>query len=179
MTKAELLSLANKGKTEINGYPLEVKVYPSSLDGTPWLEIEVEPLSPLHQPLRLGEKWVEYITDEECAELPEALDKYKREADAFCEQAKTIVKATLNNDGTVTFTDIPKSIKENFKDYPSAFKKWSKERHHINFIGKDKAQWYAVGNFTLDLDGVQYVPHWSYWLNCAYYETTSQIKAGE
>jgi hypothetical protein len=176
MTKDELLSLANKGKTEINGYPLEVKVYPSSLDGTPWLEIEVEPLSPLHQPLRLGEKWVEYITDEECAELPKALDKYRKEALEFYNQSKTVVKAILNADGTFSFTDIPKTVKENFINYPSALKHWIEERHHINFIGKDKAHWYAPGNFTLDLDGVQYIPHWSYWLNCTYYETTPQIK---
>lgn len=175
MTKNELLSLANKGKTQINGYPLEVKVYPSSVDGTPWLEIHVEPLSPLHQPLILGQKWVEYITEEECAELPEWLDRYKREAEEFCKQAETVVKATLNPDGTITFIEVPESVKENFSDYPSALKQWLKQKHHITFIGKEKEAWHAMGNFTLDIDGVKYVPHWSYWLNCTYYESTPQI----
>ena len=118
MTKTELLSLANKGKTQINGYPLEVKVYPSSLDGTPWIEITVDPLSPLHLPLVLGQKWVEYVTEEECAELPVWLDKYKQEAEDFCRKAETVVKATLNDDGTFTFTDVPESVQEEWSDFP-------------------------------------------------------------
>lgn len=173
MTKTELLALANKGKTEINGYPLEVKI--STCAGSPWIEIFVEPLSPLHQPLVLGQKWVEYVTDEECAELPEWLDRYKREAEQFCKEAETVVKATLNNDGTYTFTDVPEAVKENFAEYPSALRRWLKQKHHISFIGEDKKYWHAPGTFTLDLDGVRYVPHWSYWLNCAYYESNEQI----
>ena len=177
MTKTELLSLANKGKTKINGYPLEVKVFPCA--GDPFLEIHVEPLSPLHLPLILGQKWVEYITEEECAELPEWLDKYKREADDFCRQAETIVKATLNDDGTFTFTNVPESVQEDWAEFPSAYKRWLKQRHPIQFIGEDKEHWYAPGTFTLDLDGVRYIPRWSYWLDCAYYETTPQILTTE
>ena len=173
MTKDKLLSLANKGKTEINGYPVEVKVFPCC--DSPWIEIHVDPLSPLHQPLILGQKWLEYVTEEECAELPEWLDRYKREAEEFCKQAETVVKAKLNEDGTYTFTDVPEKVQENFADYPSALKRWLKQRHHINFIGNEREHWRAPGIFTLDLDGVQYVPHWSYWLDCAYYETTNQI----
>ena len=176
MNKNELLSLANKGKTEINGFTLEVKVFPSSFDGTPWIEIIVDPLSPQHPPLILGQKWVEYITDEECAELPEALARYNDEAKAFCKEAETVVKATLNQDGTFTFTDVPESVQANFADYPSALKRWIKQKHHINYIGKEKKHWYAPGNFTLDIDGVRYVPLWSYWLNCACYETKDQVK---
>ncbi len=179
MTKCELLSLANKGKTEINGIPLEIKVFPSSMDGTPWIEIYVEPLSPLHQPLILGQKWVEHLTDEECEELPEALNQYKQEAEAFCKRAETVVKATMNTDGTFTFTEVPETVKANFAEYPSALKRWMKEKHHINFIGNEKEYWYAPGDFTLELDGVRYVPHWSYWLNCTYYKTTKQIQKGE
>ena len=166
MNKADLLSLANKGKTEINGYPLEVKVFPCC--GDPWIEIHVDPLSPLHPPLILGQKWLEYVTDEECAELPEWLDRYKREAEEFCREAETVVKATMNPDGTYSFTDVPEKVKENFADYPSALKQWLKQKHPIIPIGKENA-WRAPGNFTLELDGVQYVPHWSYWLGLPYY----------
>lgn len=176
MTKAELLALANKGRVEINGFPCEVKVFPSSADGTPWLEIHVEPLSPLHLPLILGQKWVEYITEEECAELPEWLDSYKRAADVFCRQAQDVVKATLNDDGTYTLTDIPEAVQERWKEFPKAFKRWARERHQIKFIGNEKEYWYAPDVFTLDLDGVRYVPHWSYWLHCAYYVVDEKIK---
>lgn len=176
MTKKELLALANIGKTKINGYPLEVKIFPSSVDGTPWIEIYVEPLSPLHQPLILGQKWVEFVTEEECAELPEWLDRYKLQADLFCEKAKNVVKATLNDDGTYTFTDIPEAVKKEFAGLPHFFKRWSKEKHTITFIGNEQKYWYAPDIFTLDLDGVQYVPHWSYWLDKAYYINSNEQK---
>lgn len=179
MTKNELLSLANKGKVEINGYPLEVKVFPSSMDGTPWIEIHVDPLSPLHTPLILGQKWVEFVTEEECAELPEWLDRYKREADEFCKEAETVVKATLSQDGTYTFTDVPEAVKANFAEYPSALKRWIKQKHHITFLGNEKEYWYAPGHFTLELDGVRYTPVWSYWMNAAFYKVTPQILKGE
>jgi hypothetical protein len=169
MTKNELLALANVGKTEINGYPLEVKV--SLCADAPWIVIYVDPLSPLHQPLILGQKWVEYVTEEECAELPEWLDRYKREADDFCRKAKRVVKATLNDDGTYTFTDVPETVKEEFADQPQFLKRWLQEKHSIKFIDKEQKFWYAPDVFTLDLDGVQYEPHWSYWLETAYYIT--------
>lgn len=175
MNKAKLLSLANKGKTEIYGVSLEVIVRPDA-DGDDWLEIKVDPLSPLHQPLNLGNKWVEYITDEECEELPEAIEKYKKEAAEFCEKAETIVKASFNPDGTYSFIEVPEKVKENFKDYPSALKRWLRERKNIVFIGDEKDYWYAPGTFTLELNGVQYKPHWSYWLNCVYYIADDQIK---
>lgn len=169
MTKNELLALANVGKTEINGYPLEVKVSPCG--GDPWIVIYVDPLSPLHQPLILGQKWVDGVTEEECAELPEWLDRYKREADEFCRKAKTIVKATMNDDGTYTFTDVPETVKADFSDQPKHLYSWLKQKHTINFIhNNEQKYWYAPGVFTLDLDGVLYEPHWSYWLDCAYYE---------
>ena len=167
MNIAELLKLANIGRTEIAGFPCEVIVR-DVLD-SPFITIRVEPLSPLHRPLILGQKWVEYITDEECAELPEALNRYKAEAERFCEEAKTVVKATMNSNGTYSFTDIPEKVKENFKEYPSAFKAWAKRDHFITAIKDSPEAWYAPGNFTLELDGVKYIPHWSYWLDCPYY----------
>ena len=175
MNKAELLSLANKGKVEIAGFPLEVIVRPDS-DGDPWLEIKVDPLSPLHQPLNLGNKWVEYITDEECAELPDALAEYKRKADEFCEQAKRVVKAEFNPDGSYSFTEVPESVKDDYKEWPRILKRILREKHRIAFIGKEKEYWRAPGNYTLELNGVQYVPHWSYWLDCAYYIADENIK---
>ena len=171
MNKAELLSLANIGKTEINGIPLEVIVYPSSLDGTPWLEIHVDALSPLHTKLLLGQKWVEYITEDECAELTERLLKYKREAEEFCKEARRVVKGTMNSNGEIKLTEIPDEIKAEFEEIsPTCFRQWAKAKHKLNKI-KDANAWYALGNFTLDLDGVKYVPHWSYWLDRPYYIT--------
>jgi len=171
MNKKELFALANKGKVEINGIPLEVIIRPSSCDGEPWIEIVVDPLSPLHLPLILGQKWWEYVTDEECEELPQQLLKYKAEAEEFCEQAKRVVKARINPDGTYSFTDVPDSVKENFRDYPSALKNWLTQKHHITFVNDEKREWFAPGVFTLELDGIRYVPHWSYYLERTFYKT--------
>lgn len=176
MNKAELLSLANKGKVEINGIPLEIVVRPSSVDGEPWIEITVDPLSPLHQPLRLGSKWVEYITDEECAELPLALEEYKRRADEFCEKAKRVVKAELYSDDAYHFTEVPESVKDELRAWPRVLKRFLQGVHRIDFIGQEKEFWRAPGKFTLELNGIQYVPHWSYWLECVYYIADDQIK---
>lgn len=176
MNKAELLALANIGKTEINGIPLEVIVRPSAVDGDPWIEIHVDPLSPLHLPLILGQKWVEYITDEECEQLPAELEKYKKEAEEFCEKAKTVVKAKSNPDGSYSLVDVPDAVKEEWKDYPKILKSWMREKKRIVFIGDEKEHWRAPGKFTLELDGVKYEPHWSYWLDCTYYIADEQIK---
>lgn len=180
MNKSELVSLANIGKTEIEGIPLEVIVKPSSMDGTDWIEIHVEPFSALHPPLILGQKWLEHVTDAECAELPAMLLKYKAEADAFCERAKTVVRATSNGDITYTFTDVPDDLvevyKKEFAQDSSILTGWLKGRHVIRFVNENKTEWYAPDVFAIELDGIRYLPHWSYLLERVYYVVDDNIR---
>ena len=124
----------------------------------------------------IGETGKQYITDEECAELPGELEKYKKEAEEFCEKAKNVVKAKFNPDGSYSLVDVPEAVKEDYKDYPKILKSWMREKKHIVFIGSDKQYWYAPGTFTLELDGVTYKPHWSYWMNCTYYLASDHIR---
>lgn len=181
MNKAELLSLANKGKTQIAGVSLEILVYPSSVDGKDFIEIIGDPF-PLHTPLRLGGVWVEYITDEDCAEIEPSLERYKREADEFCEKAKRVVKATLDKNGKIYIIDMPDSVKKDWDGLPPSYlKNYLKRFHPIHYIddrihSPNKDYWFAIGKFTLDLDGELFIPHWSYWLDRAYYESTERIK---
>ena len=180
MKKSELLALANIGKTEICGIKLKVIVRPSSVDGKDWLEIFVDPLTPLHQPLCLGEQWVEFITEQECADFENALLQYKKSADEFYEKAQRIVKATLTKNGEILIIDMPDSVKQDSEHYPRSLKLMLTTKHKIRFLDKRTEKgienWFALGNFALDLDGEIFQPHWSYWLEKAYYISTERIK---
>ena len=180
MKKSELLALANIGKTEICGIKLEVIVRPSSVDGKDWLEIFVDPLTPLHQPLHLGEQWVEYISEQECNNFENALLHYKKSAEEFFEKAQRIVKATLTKNGEIIITDMPDSVKQDWEHFPRSLKWMLTTKHKIRFLNTRTEQgienWFALGNFTLNLDGEIFQPHWSYWLEKAYYISTNRIK---
>lgn len=177
MNKKELLELANKGTTKIAGIDVEIIVKPSAFDGKDWIEIKVAPLSPLHCPLLLGQQWVEFITDKECEELESALIKYKQDAEVFCEQAKRIVKATVTKDKEILIIDMPDSVKSDWAGYPNILKQITTKPHKVVFLGKEYENWKALGNFTIDIDGNIYQPHWSYWLDCAYYIADNKIKS--
>ena len=172
MNKKELCALANTGKTNIGGVDVYVTIKPGPIDGSPWIEITACELSPLHQSLILGQKWCEFVTDEECAELPAALARYKAEAETFCEKAKRIVKCHTVGENAYQIDEVPDDVKEDWKAFPATLKRFTHETHKKLYIDSTKHYWYAPGIFTLELDGVRYVPHWSYYLDRAYYEET-------
>lgn len=177
MNKKELLELSNKGITKIAGIDVEIIVKPSTFDGKDWIEIKVAPLSPLHCPLLLGQQWVEFITDKECEELEPALIKYKKEAEYFCEQAKRIVKATITDNQEILITDMPDSVKSDWACYPNILKQITTKPHKVVFLGKDHENWKALGNFAINIDENIYHPHWSYYLDFAYYIADDKIKS--
>lgn len=173
MTKSELIALANKGKQTLCGVTANIIIRPDS-DGEDWIEIEIEPLSPLHQPLRLGDKWVKFITDDECAELEPAIERYKKSAAKFFKDAQRVVKATVQ-DGQLQISELPEDVKSDWdfidvnEEKERYIKRFCKLPHPVSFIGKGKTYFRALGVFTLDIDGHLYVPRWSYWLDCPYY----------
>lgn len=175
--KADLLKLANKGKIELCGVKAEIKIYPSSVDGTDFIEIIVDPLSPLHLPLTLGGKWLEYVTDEECAEVEDAIERYKAEAAEFVELAAREATAHSTPDGCYVFDCIPEEIAKDWEGYPRLFRTIAKEKHRIAFIDNDRMYWHTLGVFTVIIDGVKYVPHWSYWLDRSYYIADDHIRS--
>lgn len=177
MNKKELLELANKGTVKIAGVEVEILIKPSAADGKEWIEIKGAPLSPLHCPLQLGGKWFEFVTDEECEELEPALLKYKEAAETFCEQAKRIVKATITDSKEILITDIPDSVKSDWVGYPKMLNEFISKPHKVIFLGNEHENWKAFGNFSIEIDGTLYQPHWSYWLNCAYYIADDKIKS--
>jgi hypothetical protein len=160
MDKKELLSLANKGPVKIGDITAEIVVRPSALDGTPWLEIEVEQFTPFAAPLHLGDQWVEYITDEACDEIPRSLNRYKEAALAFEARAKarTVRLKPFTSDCEILIDADDNSKKpklyriKNFKD-------------HFEIPGLE---------CMIELNGITYAPVWSYWLDRACYRYPEQ-----
>lgn len=179
MKKDKLLSYKNGDKIEIDGVKLQVEI--TECCDSPFLKFKMQPITPLHLETYLGGKWIEYITDEECETFEDEVRKHKQEALEFLEKSKRIVKATLTTDNRIKIIELPESVKADWDFYDNAeqkeraLKRFVRETHPITFVTKEKTEFFAIGNFTLDLDGVLYVPHWSYWLDRAYYIATQQI----
>lgn len=172
MTKSELYELSKKGTVEIGGVPCRVEIKPDK-DGDLWCSVIVENISPLHATAVFGGKLWKYVTDDECEELPGALKECKRKADEFCEDAKRVVKAHFNSEKKIVIDEIPFPAKEGFEGLRKIF---LREKHRVQFIDNEKTNWHALGHFTLDIDGHKYVPHWSFWLDRAYYKTDEYLK---
>lgn len=174
MTKNELLSHANGEVFEIEGVKLRLEV--TKCAGDDFLKITMLPITPLHTTTYLGNKWIEYITEEECAEFESEIKKHKERALKFYEDAKRVVKATKTADNNIKIIELPENVKSDWNFYEDdetrekAINRFMRNTHPIRFIDKDEKEFFALGNFSLDLDGVIYTPHWSYWLDRAYYE---------
>lgn len=180
MTKAELLSHANGEIFEIEGVKLQAEI--TKCAGDDFLKIKMHPITPLHAEASLGSKWVKYITEKECAEFESEIKKHKEKALAFVENAKRVVKATLTADNRIKIIDLPDSVKKDWDFYENkeqkkrAIRQFVSRTHPIQFVNKEEKHFFALGHFTLNLDGVIYTPIWSYWLDRAVYVASPQIK---
>ena len=175
MTRQELLSHENGEIFEVEGVKLQMII--TKVAGDDFLKIKMYPITPLHDEAYLACKWIDYITDDECAEFECYIKKHKEKALEFYEQAQRVVKATLK-DGKIKIIDVPQSVILDFcifDDPQKALKRYIRDLHNISFIDKEKTEFYALGRFSLDIDGTIYTPHWSYWLDRPYYITSQQI----
>ena len=159
MTKEKLLSYKNGDTIEIDGVKLQVEI--TECCDAPFLAFKMQPITPLHLETYLGGKWIEYITDEECENFEDGVRKHKQKALEFLEKSKRVVKATLTKGGRIKIIDLPESVMADWDFYDN--------------VAQKETEFFALGDFTLDLDGVLYTPHWSYWLDSAYYIATQQI----
>ena len=161
MTLEKILEHANGEPWTVEGVTLDVIV--SKCLDSDFLQFKMHPITELHPPSYLGGKWIEYITAEE-----------------FYRHAHRVAKATLKN-GYIKILELPESIRADFDFYEDkesrekAIKRYIQNLHPIKFIDDNKSEFFALGDFSLDIDGVLYVPHWSYWLDRPYYITTQQI----
>ena len=150
MNKAELFALANKGKIELCGLQVEIVIRESAGNNGEWIEIFVEPINEYTAPFVLGEKWTEYVTEEECEEFVPALEKYKAKMEAFALKANSkIVK-----------------LKTVSKDWVSAIEN-EKEQYKLTIYGDH----FEIVNMEtiIELDGIAYKPVWSEYLDKAVY----------
>jgi hypothetical protein len=185
MTLEKILEHANGEPWTVEGVTLDVIV--SKCLDSDFLQFKMHPITELHAPSYLGGKWIEYITAEELADFENEIKRHREKAEEFYRQAQRVAKATLLKNGRIQILDYPENIQSDWNFYENeerrakAIKQFVKHSHPIRFIGDKKTEFYALGNFSIDLDGVLYVPHWSYWLDRPYYITTTQIleSAGE
>ena len=179
MNRTELYNLSGKGTVEIGGVSCIVDIHQDK-DGDEFIDIIVDSFSPLHDKAHFGGKWWKYVTDEECLELPEALQQYKQKADQFFSDAQREVKAHFNENKHIVIDDMPDDVKADWKElenhYPGITKRFIRYTHPVTFVNKEKKEWFALGNFTLNIDGNKYIPRWSFWLDRAYYRTDDYIE---
>lgn len=80
---------------------------------------------------------------------------------------------------TYSFTDVPQSVLDDWQKVLKtslALNQWKNGRQVISFVDQKHQEWYAPDIFTLELDGVLYEPHWSYWLERVYYIADDKIR---
>lgn len=178
MTLEKILEHANGEPWTVEGVTLDVIV--SKCLDSDFLQFKMHPITELHAPSYLGGKWIEYITAEELADFENEIKRHREKAEEFYRQAQRVAKATLKN-GYIKILELPESIRADFDFYEDkerrekAIKRYIQNLHPIKFINDKKSEFFALDNFSIDLDGVLYVPHWSYWLDRPYYMTTPQI----
>ena len=174
MKKADFLALANIGVIEVEKVKLEVEIKPDA-DGLDFIKIKMHPITPLHDLTFLGRKWLKYTDESEFLTFESEIKKHKEQAQEFYNKAQRIVKATMTKKG-IKILDLPESVQkdwdfyENAEEKERAIKRFIKEPHKMVYIDKDEKTFYALGCFSLHLDGVLYVPRWSYWQARPYYE---------
>ena len=178
MTLEKILEHANGEPWTVEGVTLDVIL--TKCAGDDFLRFNMHPITELHTAADLGGKWLEYITAEELADFENELKSHREKAEEFYRQAQRVAKATLKN-GYIKILELPESIRADFDFYEDkerrekAIKRYIQNLHPIKFINDKKSEFFALGNFSIDLDGVLYVPHYSYWLDRPYYIATQQI----
>lgn len=189
MTRQEFLEKANKGIVSIEGVNLEIEIRPDK-DGDDFISIYMHPITELHTPTYLGQKWLKYTSESEFYSFESEIKKHRETAEQFYKKAKRVVKATIK-DGYIKILDYPENVRKDWSFYEdeeekeNAIKRYIRCAHPVRFIGNKKTEFCALGDFTVDIDGHLYIPHYSYWLGCTYYiaddyilNTTNNI-AGE
>lgn len=159
MNKADLIAMANRGPVEMEGMSVNVIIRPSSVDGTDWIEIRVDPINEHTEGLFMGDKWMEHVTDDEAAEIPAALRKYK---DIMVKQAE-ISKRTpleLSTYDADKYNSYAKT--EDGKEYTIT---QYKDIHFTVNANED-----IPINKPILLDKTLYLPFFSFWLDHAVYQ---------
>lgn len=176
MSISDFLEKANKGVFEIDGVRLEI-IINKDRDGDDFVKVKMYPITELHDEAWLGCKWLKYIEESEFLDFEKGIRKHKEKAFEFYKKAQRVVNATITKDGRIKVLDLPDDVKsdwcfyENEQDREKAIKRFIKNPHNFSMfeIGFNYMKFFAIGEFSLNIDGVIYKPHWSYWLERPYY----------
>ena len=175
MNKQKLLSLANKGKQMYEDFEFEVITHTDN-DGDEMLQVKLLPVNKYSDPAFFGGGWVKYYEDKDYEQLVPAM---KKAAEKMKQQA-----AIVNTPEVIHFLDTGKEdnhcnhlIKcaDNGKVYVIQYLKDSNGKE-FGFQVLTVCKWtggYEPNfpiNVNIELDGVPYIPIWSFWLDGAVYK---------
>jgi len=156
MKKNELIELANKGVVQIGGYNAEIIIRDSAGNNGDFIEIFIEPINEYTTKAVLGEKWVEFVTDEECTELENGIkkiyDKMASQAE-ICNREPRVLKYH-ESDPKILVCEKEKTYK--IIQYEDHFE--------IVVLYKGCEPDYPL-NVPVEINGKVYKPVWSWWLD--------------
>ena len=175
MNKNDILSLANKGKQRYEDFEFEVITHTDN-DGDETLNVTLFPVNEYSDYVYFGGGWVKYYEDEDYEQLlpamQKAVEKMKRQADI------------VNSSHVLRLTDLHKEDNhcnhllkgiDNKNIYVIQHLK-DKDGKVFGFQVLTTSKWWGGYepdcpiNIKIEIDGVKYIPVWSFWLNGAVYK---------
>lgn len=172
MTKAELQSLVGKGRVNVSGIDIEVTMT-RCLDSDDFIKIKGYAINDYTTDLELGDKWMEYVTDEECAELVQALAKYR---DKMLKQAEIYHKDPIK---LCWFdTEYRKGLLKSEKGFVYEIVKPAEDHFEIWSTWGLGYESDVPMNISVEIDGIIYRPIWSWWLDHGCYRGQAPVRVG-
>lgn len=175
MNKKDILSLANNGKQRYEDFEFEVITHTDN-DGDEMLNVTLFPVNEYSDYAYFGGGWVKYYEDEDYEQLlpamKKAVEKMKRQADIV--NSRHILRLTDLHKEDNHCNHLLKGI-DNKNIYVIQHLK-DKYGNVFGFQVLTGSRWSGgiepdcPVNIKIELDGVQYVPIWSFWLNGAVYK---------
>ena len=175
MNKNDILSLANKGKQKYEDFEFEVTTHTDN-DGAEMLNVTLFPVNEYSDYAYFGGGWVKYYKDEDFEQLipamKEAVKKMKLQADIAT--SWQILRLTDLHKEDRHCNHLFKGI-DNKKTFTIQHLK-DKDGKVFGFQVLTTSNWWGGYkpdcpiNIKIDIDGVKYIPVWSFWLNGAVYK---------
>lgn len=175
MNKNDFLSVANKGKQQYEDFQFEVSIRQDN-DGDDIIDITLYPINEYTTEVHFGGVWLKYLKDEDFDELlpnmRKTVDKMKHQAEIIT--SKPLLKLKNLNKEDYHCNHLLKGV-DNKKTYVMQNLK-DKDGKVFGFQVLTGTRW-SEGiepdcpiNVKIELDGVEYVPVWSFWLDSAIYK---------
>lgn len=175
MNKNDIISLVNKGKQKYEDFEFEVTTHTDS-DGDEMLNVKLFPVNEYADCAYFGGGFIKYYKDEDFEQLmpamKEAVKKMKRQADIAT--SWHILRLTDLHKEDRHCNHLLKGIDTKNTFVIQRLK--DKDGKVFGFQVLTTSKWWGGYepdcpiNIKIEIDGVKYIPVWSFWLNGAVYK---------